>query len=101
MTCGGSHLVFQIGIKNPLSSWLHSSWRLASDFSMLLSSWLHMLLNRHNARIYSGASIGSIPVKIFTVISTATTDQPEALKSLYRSPGYKKKNNWSYVKIMS
>ena len=30
-----------------------SSWRLASDFSMLLSSWLHMLLNRPNARICS------------------------------------------------
>ena len=27
--------------------------------------------------------------------------KPEALKSLYRSPGYKKKNNWSYVKTMS
>jgi hypothetical protein len=26
--------------------------------------------------------------------------KPEALKSLYRSPGYKK-NNWSYVKTMS
>jgi hypothetical protein len=30
-----------------------SSWRLASDFSTLLSSWLQMLLNRPNARICS------------------------------------------------
>ena len=37
-----------------------------------------------------------------------TCKKPEALKSLYRSPGYKKnqlalckKNNWSYVKTMS
>jgi hypothetical protein len=26
---------------------------------------------------------------------------PETLKSLYRSPGYKKRTNWSYVKTMS
>jgi hypothetical protein len=27
--------------------------------------------------------------------------EPEALKSLYRSPGNKKKTNWSYLKTMS
>ena len=32
-----------------LSLFFISSWRLASDFSMLLSSWLQMLLNRQNA----------------------------------------------------
>jgi hypothetical protein len=43
-----------------LSLFFFSSWRLASDFAMLLSSWLQMLLNRPNARICSWASIGSI-----------------------------------------
>ena len=33
-------------------------------------------------------------------ISTKDVYTPEALKSLYRSPG-NKKNNWSYVKTMS
>jgi hypothetical protein len=34
-------------------------------------------------------------------MSSDDNRSPEALKSLYRSPGYKKKNNWSYVKTMS
>jgi hypothetical protein len=40
-----------------LSLFFISSWRLASDFSMLLSRWLQMLLYRPNARIHtSGAN---------------------------------------------
>ena len=43
---------------------------------------------------------------LFSVLTPNSTDKnsnikkPEALKSLYRSPGYKK-TNWSYVKTMS
>jgi hypothetical protein len=52
-----------------LSFFFISSWRLASNFSTLLSSWLQMLLNMPNARICSWASIGSIPVTMFTAMS--------------------------------
>ena len=44
-----------------------------------------------------------VQASTLTYFSTCPFGQltkPEALKSLYRSPGYKK-NNWSYVKTMS
>jgi hypothetical protein len=40
-----------------------------------------------------------LPLNVNNII-LVKKKHPEALKSLYRSPGYKK-NNWSYVKTMS
>jgi hypothetical protein len=90
MSCSGSHLRITINIKNTKFFQNASSLK---PLGQLKPNYPGMIIGRSSTKFLFAMPIGN-PRWLPPQVIVLTQDQeykPEALKSLYRSPGYKKK----------